>query len=118
MLQAGMRAPAFTLADKDGRMVSLSDFLVFLDPESASGTLVSMRGRNHRARGPVHDSSGFSVECIIIVDPVFRGFRDTMADVQKRGVGRKFMDRVPDTRSGSDVAVRPVTPTRSPGPAV
>lgn len=27
MLQAGMRAPAFTLADKDGRMVSLSDFL-------------------------------------------------------------------------------------------
>ena len=27
MLQEGMQAPAFTLADKDGRMVSLSDFL-------------------------------------------------------------------------------------------
>ena len=27
MLEAGMQAPAFTLADKDGRMVSLSDFL-------------------------------------------------------------------------------------------
>ena len=26
MLQAGMQAPAFTLADKDGKMVSLSDF--------------------------------------------------------------------------------------------
>ena len=27
MLEAGMQAPAFTLADKDGKMVSLSDFL-------------------------------------------------------------------------------------------
>lgn len=27
MLQEGMQAPAFTLADKDGKMVSLSDFL-------------------------------------------------------------------------------------------
>ena len=27
MLEAGMQAPAFMLADKDGRMVSLSDFL-------------------------------------------------------------------------------------------
>ena len=27
MLQVGMQAPAFTLADKDGKMVSLSDFL-------------------------------------------------------------------------------------------
>ena len=27
MLEAGMQAPAFTLADKDGRRVSLSDFL-------------------------------------------------------------------------------------------
>ena len=27
MLQEGMRAPVFTLADKDGKMVSLSDFL-------------------------------------------------------------------------------------------
>lgn len=27
MLEAGMRAPAFTLADKDGKKVSLSDFL-------------------------------------------------------------------------------------------
>ena len=27
MLQEGMQAPAFTLADKDGRRVSLSDFL-------------------------------------------------------------------------------------------
>lgn len=27
MLEAGMQAPAFTLADKDGRTVSLSDFL-------------------------------------------------------------------------------------------
>ena len=26
MLQVGMQAPAFTLADKDGKMVSLSDF--------------------------------------------------------------------------------------------
>ena len=27
MLQVGMQAPAFSLADKDGKMVSLSDFL-------------------------------------------------------------------------------------------
>ena len=27
MLQEGMQAPAFMLADKDGKMVSLSDFL-------------------------------------------------------------------------------------------
>lgn len=27
MLEAGMQAPAFTLADKDGNMVPLSDFL-------------------------------------------------------------------------------------------
>ena len=27
MLQVGMQAPAFTLADKDGKMVSLADFL-------------------------------------------------------------------------------------------
>ncbi len=27
MLETGMQAPAFTLADKDGKMVSLSDFL-------------------------------------------------------------------------------------------
>ena len=27
MLQEGMQAPAFTLADQDGKQVSLSDFL-------------------------------------------------------------------------------------------
>lgn len=27
MLQAGMKAPDFTLSDKDGNMVSLSDFM-------------------------------------------------------------------------------------------
>ena len=27
MLQEGMQAPEFTLADKDGKLISLSDFL-------------------------------------------------------------------------------------------
>ena len=61
MLQEGMQAPAFTLADKDGKMVSLSDFLgkkvvLYFYPRGRR-VLLHLRTANLKRKTPLSSAS-------------------------------------------------------------
>ena len=71
MLEEGMQAPAFTLADKDGNMVSLSDFLgkkvvlYFYPKDSTSGCTAqacNLRDNYSELRKAGYEVIGVSVD--------------------------------------------------------